>query len=427
MNKIFQTAEWAHSTNIYEVNIRQYTAEGNFNDFAKELPRLKEMGVQTIWFMPITPISQHNRKGQLGSYYACSDYQSINPEYGTLDDFKNVVKKAHQLGFKVIIDWVANHTGWDHVWTRSNPEFYTKDQQGNFRPPFPEWEDTIQLDYTNQGLRRAMIEAMKFWIKECDLDGFRCDMAHLVPLDFWEEARTELDVVKPLFWLAETEDVNYHEVFDASYTWEFLHAMEKYWKKETDIKGLDEILSKYDAVFPKEALRVFFTSNHDENSHSGSEYERLGDAAKPFAVLCATWNGVPLIYSGQEMPLINKRLHFFDRDPIPWTTEYALQDFYKTLLHLHLNNPALRAGDENVKTYRIKTSDDDHVFAYLRKNNEKEVLVMLNLSSKNDLRVEITDPLVTGVYINVFSGESGNLTLEKICMLQNWGYCVFEK
>jgi glycosidase len=427
MTSDFQTVAWARTTNIYEVNVRQYTAEGTFRAFARELPRLREMGIQTIWFMPITPISVQNRKGLLGSYYACADYQCINPEFGTLDDFKYTVKEAHKLGFKVIIDWVANHTGWDHVWTVSHPEFYVKDEKGNFRPPFPEWEDTLQLDYTNEGLRKTMIEAMKFWLKECDLDGFRCDMAHLVPLDFWKEARTELDAIKHLFWLAETEDVNYHEVFDASYAWELLHTMEKYWKKEIGMEGIDKVLYKYNEVFPSTALRALFTSNHDENSHSGSEYERMGDAAKPFAVLCATWNGVPLIYSGQEMPMINKRLHFFERDAIPWTGNYELQQFYKTLLTLRLTNSALRGGDEQVRTYRLETSDNAHVFAFLRKNNESEVVVILNLSSKENSQVQIRGRVLSGVYKNVFSGDSIHFDEEKTVVLDKWGWLVLEK
>jgi alpha-amylase len=422
----FKTVDWAHSTNIYEVNIRQYTGEGDFNSFAKELPRLRDMGVQTIWFMPITPISKQNRKGELGSYYACSDYRAINPEFGTLDDFKNLVKQAHALGFKVIVDWVANHTGWDHVWTLSNPEFFEKNEQGGFRPPFPEWEDTIHLNYKNKELRREMIESLKFWLKECDLDGFRCDMAHLVPIDFWKEARTELDAIKPLFWLAETEDANYHEVFDASYAWEFLHTMEKYWKHEADINRLDAVLHKYDSTFPKTALRAFFTSNHDENSHSGSEYERMGDAAKPFAVLCATWNAIPLIYSGQEMPMINKRLHFFDKDVIPWTGKNTLHDFYKTLLALRAKNPALRAGDGNVRTFRIETSHNDQIFAFLHKNGEREVLVLLNLSA-NKLKADIKGKVVSGDYKNVFSGAVHDLTSQKSFELEGWDHLVLEK
>lgn len=427
MSNIFKTVDWANNTNIYEVNVRQYTPEGTFDAFGKELPRLKDMGVQIIWFMPITPISLKNRKGTLGSYYACSDYTSINPEFGTLADFKKLVKKAHKLGFKVIIDWVANHTGWDHVWTTSNPDFFSQDEEGNFRPPFPDWEDVIHLNYYNKELRKAMIEAMKFWVRECDLDGFRCDMAHLVPLDFWQNARTELDEMKPLFWLAETEEVSYHEVFDATYAWDLLHMMEKYCKQETGMAGLDSVLYKYSEVFPSTALRVFFTSNHDENSHSGTEYERMGDAAKPFAVLCATSGGLPLIYSGQELPMISKRLHFFDKDLIPWTGKNELHDFYKKLLSLRLHNPALRTGDKNVRTYRLETSDNAHVFAYLRKYDDREVIVMLNLSSNDHLRFDIVGSVVYGVYINVFSGISGDFTTTKTFELNKWEYLVFEK
>lgn len=427
MNQAFQPLDWAYQTNIYEINVRQYTPEGTFRAFAEHLPRLRDMGVQTLWFMPITPISVKNRKGTLGSYYACSDYLSINPEFGNLDDFKDLVKKAHQLGFKVIIDWVANHTGWDHVWTISNPEFFSKDINNNFRPPFPEWEDVIHLNFENKDLRRAMIEAMKFWIRECDLDGFRCDMAHLVPLDFWIEARAELDAIRPLFWLAETEDANYHKAFDISYAWEFLHTMEKYWKGSVNMNALDTVLYKYNSVFPENALRAFFISNHDENSHSGTEYERMGDSVRPFAVLCATWNCVPLIYSGQELPMTVKRLYFFDKDIIPWTGEYAMHDFYKALLRLRSNNAALRAGDKNVRTYRLETTANGQVFGFLRKNKDKEVIVLLNLSPNDNLRFSITGSVVSGVYVNVFSGTSHDLSQEKTFELGKWGYCVYEK
>ncbi len=272
-----------------------------------------------------------------------------------------------------------------------------------------------------------MIAAMKFWIKECDLDGFRCDMAHLVPLDFWKEARTELDAMKPLFWLAETEEVNYHEVFDATYAWSLLHTMEKYWKQETGMDGIDAVLYRYSDSFPSTALRALFTSNHDENSHSGSEYERMGESARTFAVLCATWVGLPLIYSGQELPMMNKRLQFFDKDLIPWTGKYELHDFYKTLLALRLNNPALRAGDDHVRTYRLETTANAHVFAYLHKYDEREVVVILNLSSVDQLRFDIIGSVAEGVYINVFSGMSSDFTEEKTFELNQWEYLVFEK
>ncbi len=426
MNRLFQTVDWAHTTSIYEVNVRQYTPEGTFNAFAKELPRLKDMGIQAIWFMPVTPISVKNRKGTLGSYYACSDYTSINPEFGTLSDFKKLVKKAHKLGFKVMIDWVANHTGWDHTWTKSHPEFFSRDAEGNFLPPFPDWEDVIHLNYSNADLRKAMIEAMKFWVRECDLDGFRCDMAHLVPLDFWKEARTELDKMKPLFWLGETEEIVYHEVFDASYGWLLLHTMEKFWKQETAINGIDHVLHKYDSLFPKNALHTFFTSNHDENSHSGSEYERIGNAARPFAVLCATWTGIPLIYSGQELPMMDKRLLFFDKDVIPWTRDYQLHDFYKALLNLRISNPALRAADKAVRTFRLETTNNANVFAFLRKNQEREVLVILNLCAERR-SINIVGKIVTGKFKDVFSGSLRDINENTRIEIDEWGYLVYEK
>ena len=426
MTSNFVPNDWVHTTNIYEVNVRQYTEAGTFNAFAMSLPRLKDMGVHTLWFMPVQPVGKKNRKGTLGSYYSISDYLAINPEFGTLDDFKSVIKQAQSIGLKVIIDWVANHTSWDHVWTVEHPDFYSKDENGQFRPPYPDWADVIHLNYENKRLRSWMIDTMKYWINETGIDGFRCDMAHLVPLDFWMEARKELDAVKPLLWLAETEEPSYHQAFDITYTWEFLHQMERYWRKETNIVGLDSVLYKYDSVFPADALRMYFTSNHDENSHSGTEYDRMDDAAKPFAVLCALWNGVPLIYSGQELP-VKKKIQFFEKDVIEWTNSPGLHEFYKTLLTLHFTHPALRAGDPTVRTLRISTSDDEHVFAFLRKKEEKEVLVILNLSEQKDFRFEITDVTITGVFKNAFSGTMIDFTTMKSCCMEPWEYFVYVK
>lgn len=425
MQSEFTPPGWAPNTNIYEVNLRQYTPEGTCHAFAAHLPRLKAMGVQTLWFMPIHPIGKVNRLGTLGSYYSISDHQAVNPEYGTLDDFKTLVEEAQKMGFKIMLDWVANHTAWDHVWTKTNPEYYVRDMYGNFQSPF-DWKDVIQIDHNSEEEQEAMINAMQFWIQECNIDGFRCDMAHLTPLSFWKKARERLDKIKPLFWLAETEEINYHDVFDASYTWEFLHTMEAYWRKEKNIEDLISILNNYLAFFPATAIRMFFTSNHDENSHSGSEYERMGDAALPFAVLCATWGGIPLVYSGQEMPL-KERLSFYDKDAINWTGEFLLNDFYKTLLLLHSSHPALRGGDPEVKTIRIHTTQDDCILAYMRKYNEKQVLVVLNLSSRNDLGFDIQDENINGSYQNCFSGSISGIMSGMNFTMQAWEFRVYQK
>ncbi|MES1219275.1 MAG: alpha-amylase family glycosyl hydrolase [Bacteroidota bacterium] len=428
MHKIFEPVDWAHTTNIYEVNVRQYTDEGTFNAFAKELPRLKDMGVQTLWFMPVTPIAQKKMKGTLGSYYACSDYTAINPEFGTLDDFKSLVNQAHTLGFKVIIDWVANHTGWDHRWTREHPDYFEKDENTHDFKMASGMEDIIELDFNNPALRRAMIEAMEFWVKECDIDGFRCDLAFWLELSFWKEARTDLSKIKPLFWLGEFDELDhpeYGEAFDASYTWTWMHKTEDFFKQHLSLDILYSVLKKYDAIGDS-SMRAWFTTNHDENSWNGTEYEKYGQMAKTLAVFSATWNGIPLIYSGQELPM-HQRLKFFDKDIIPWTGKYELNDFYKTLFDLHSNNPALRAGDPHAQTLHISTNDNEHVFAYLRKNGDKEVLVILNLSGESKPHLKINDSKVTGNYKNVFTGTTDNFSTEKILPLNAWDYLVYEK
>ena len=424
----FTPVDWSHSTNIYEVNVRQYTVEGTFNAFAQHLPRLKEMGVKTLWFMPVTPIAQKNMKGSLGSYYACSDYTAINPEFGTLDDFKNLVKQAHEMGFKVIIDWVANHTGWDHVWTKEHPEYFQKDSATNDFQIASGMDDIIELDFKNTALRKAMKDAMQFWVTECDIDGFRCDLAFWVELDFWKEARKELDAVKPLFWLGEFDELDtpeYGEAFDASYTWTWMHSTKDFYQKQEALDTLLTVLKKYDDLGDS-TMRAWFTTNHDENSWNGTEYEKYGDMAKSLAVFSATWNGVPLLYSGQELPN-KKRINFFDKDTIAWTGTNALHDFYKTLLNLRTNNPALRSGDPSVQTFRIKTSDPKNVFAFLRKKGSKEVLVLLNLSPQKDLHFEILDSTITGIFKNIFSGAANDFTKEKSFEMQGWEYLVYEK
>ncbi|HQR91941.1 MAG TPA: alpha-amylase family glycosyl hydrolase, partial [Sediminibacterium sp.] len=331
MSKIFSMVDWAKDSNIYEVNIRQYTQEGSFQAFAKHLPRLKDMGVEILWLMPITPISQKERLGSLGSYYACSSYTKINPEFGNLNDFKQLVDTAHQLGFKLIIDWVANHSGWDHHWTFEHPDWYLKDAQGGFTE-VNGWKDVIDLDYRQMAMRQAMIKAMQYWVRECGIDGFRCDMAHLVPLEFWLEARMQCDAIKPLFWLAECDQPSYHQAFDLSYAWNWMHVTEKHVKGEATLNHIHNSLHSY-SQYPFNATKLYFTSNHDENSWNGTEYEKYGHTAKAWWVFSATWQGLPLIYSGQEIPN-KRRLKFFDKDAIDWNQPFTLEPFFKNLLAL---------------------------------------------------------------------------------------------
>ena len=427
MDDVFKPLDWVHTTNIYEVNVRQYTKEGTFNAFAKELPRLKEMGIQVLWFMPVTPIAEEKKKGLMGSYYACSDYVSINPEFGTLEDFKRLVKNAHDQGLKVIIDWVANHTGWDHKWTKEHPEYYQVDSTTGTFKVASGMDDIIELDFKNPDLVNAKIDAMKFWVVECDIDGFRCDLGFWVELPFWKKARKELDAVKPLFWFGELDELkfpDYSQAFDVTYSWTWMHHTRHFYQEHLPISTLDAILQQYESLGNR-SMRSWFTTNHDENSWNGTEYEKYGDLALPLAVFSCTWNGIPLIYSGQELPN-KKRLEFFDKDIILWTGKFELHDFYKTLLDLR-KNPALRAGDDNAKTFRLKTTSDEQIFSYLRKNGDREVLVLLNLSSVAKLLFDISDPLVTGRFKNVFSKAENDFTTEKSFEMGAWEYLVYEK
>ncbi|MBK8952538.1 MAG: 1,4-alpha-glucan branching protein [Chitinophagaceae bacterium] len=428
MNR-YQPVKWVHSTNIYEVNVRQYTPEGTFNAFAEHLQRLKNMGVQTLWFMPVTPIAQKNKKGSLGSYYACSDYTSVNPEFGTLEDFKNLVKKAHDMGIKVIIDWVANHTGWDHIWTKDHPEYYLKDTATNDFKIASGMDDIIELDFGNPTLRKAMKDAMKFWVSECDIDGFRCDLAFWVELDFWKEARPELDAIKPLFWLGEYDELDkpeYGEAFDASYTWTWMHRSKEFYEGKIGFDSLMTVLKKYDDLGDS-TMRAWFTTNHDENSWNGTEYEKYGDMAKALAVLSATWNGLTLLYSGQELGN-NKRIKFFDKDTIAATDRAAeMTVFYTALLKLKSNNPALNGGNREVTTFRLNTTAPKNILAYLRKKGEREVLVVLNMSANKNLRFDITDENLKGIYKNIFSGAANDFAAERSFEMQPWEYLVYEK
>lgn len=424
--KMESPKDWKHTTNIYEVNVRQYTKEGTFNAFAKELPRLKKMGVGTLWFMPITPIAQKEKKGTMGSQYAASDYTSINPEFGTMEDFKNLVNEAHKMGFHVIIDWVANHTGWDHVWTKTHPEYYLHDADGSFHRASG-MDDIIELDYSKPEMRQAMIDAMKFWVKNTDIDGFRCDLASWVEVDFWKQARPEVEKIKPLFFIGEFDELDnpeYGKVFDASYSWTWMHKTEDYYKKNLPLQDLRDLLMKYSALGDN-SMRAWFTSNHDENTWNGTEYEKYGVIAKPLAVFSATWNGIPLTYSGQELPNM-KRLEFFEKDPIEWNGTYQLADFYKTLFNLKSTNPALRGGDPNVKTYFVKTSADDKILAYLRKNGKDEVLVVLNMS-KEPVDFTLDDAEVSGNFKELFTKENRDFSTNKSFKMPVSGYAVYVK
>lgn len=341
---------------MYEVNLRQYTAEGTINAFAQHLPRLQSMGIKVVWLMPIYPIAQQEKKGSLGSPYAIADYVNINPQLGSLEDLKALVAQAHSLEMYVILDWVANHTGWDHVWTKTHSEYYKRDTVTHNFKTASGMEDIIELDYDNPSLRQAMIAAMRYWVEEVNIDGFRCDLASWVPADFWYAARAELQKKKTLLWLGEydpTENPDYNDIFDLAYTWQWMHRSEDYCHHRLDFDSLVAVAKSYLTV---NTAPLWFTSNHDENSWNGTEYEKYGVYAKALAVLSYVFPGVPLVYSGQEIPN-HKRLLFFDKDQLNWEQPLDLEHFYSQLNQLKRTHPALDYASDEYKFEIVYAKD----------------------------------------------------------------------
>jgi glycosidase len=411
---------WIMQGNIYEVNIRQYTTDGTLKAFSRSLDRLKSMGVQTLWFMPLNPISKVDRKGTLGSYYAVSDYTALNPEFGTMKDWIDLVKEIHQKGMKVIIDWVPNHTGGDNRWLTEHPDFFVKDSNGKAAVA-KDWADTRQLDYNNPVMQYSMIAAMKFWLVNSNIDGFRCDVAWNVPGFFWKKCISQLRSVKNVFMLAEGDSTYLPKSgFDAVYPWAMFHKMIEVAKGDRPAFALDSIQKQNAMIYPANTIQMYFTSNHDENSWNKSDFGTFpGDSHAPFAVFTQTMaNGVPLIYSGQEEPVL-RSLQFFEKDPIVFG-KFGRAKFYKTLLNLRKTNPALAA---NSSFQKITVGDDNAVYAYVREKGANKILVILNLTNKEQT-ITVKDKTLFGNSYNVFTGKSEILSA-KSWKIEPWGYAVY--
>lgn len=420
----FKHADWSVNANIYEVNIRQYTAEGTINAFRGHMPRLKEMGVDILWLMPIFPIGELNRKGSLGSYYSISDYKSVNPEFGTMDDIKALVQEAHDLNMHVILDWVANHSSWDNPMAIEHPEYYQRNDDGTFISPF-DWTDVIAFDYSNPAMRDSMVSALKFWVTEVNVDGYRCDVAGMVPVDFWNDAVKQLKQIKPVFMLAEDEEnvQLLEEAFDMNYSWKLFNVMHDIAEGKKNASGLWKYLKWNDSIYDANTYRMNFTANHDENSWNGTTEELFGKGAETFAVLTYTIPGMPLIYGGQEAGL-NKRLRFFEKDTIDWSNlPYA--DFYRTLNNLKTRNKALWNGTAGGKMMEISKGQNPNVFAFSREKDGDKVLVLLNLSAEKQA-FTIDRELFTGTYSDVFLGEEVVVAKNQEFELLPWKYIVLE-
>ncbi|WP_066546355.1 MULTISPECIES: alpha-amylase family glycosyl hydrolase [unclassified Sphingomonas] len=418
--------EWSKNATIYQLNTRQFTREGTFAAATRELPRIKALGADIIWLMPIHPIGEKNRKGTLGSPYAVRDYRAVNPEFGDMADFKQFVDAAHKLGMKVILDWVANHSAWDNALVREHPDWYVRDWKGDFMPtPWFDWSDIIDFDYSKPGLRQYMTEAMAFWVREAGVDGFRCDVAGAVPVDFWENARAELDAIKPVFMLAEAEDTALHaRAFDASYGWSWANTMKAIGEGHGDVGGLYGFYSANSSMWPHDAMRLMMTENHDFNSWDGTAFERLRDAQTNAIVLSVVGAGIPMIYNGQEAGN-QKRLEFFERDPIMWR-DHPNAALFRRLFALKHANRALWNADWGGAMVRVVNSQPARVFSFTREKDGDKVFAALNFSGEPQT-VSFTDGPFAGDYVDFDGGAKVTLAANATMTLQPWSYRVLVK
>ena len=415
-------AGWTYDAVVYEMNVRQSTPEGTFAAAEKRLPALREMGVDAVWLMPIHPIGEKGRKGSLGSYYAIRDYYAINPEFGTMEDFDRFLATAHSLGLRVILDCVANHTSPDAAWVTKKPQsWYVRDENGEPMVQY-DWTDIAKLNYAEPQVREEMSRMMHFWVDK-GVDGFRCDAAKEVPDEFWTKVIAELRAKNPnLYMLAEGEGANFHaDGFDATYAWELHHLMNEVAQGKRSAADIAEYVARDAAATPREAFRLMFTSNHDENSWAGTEFERMGDAAEPMAVLTYLLpNGQPLIYTGQEVGFA-RRFAFFEKDCVDDWTANGFTDFYRRLNALRHGNSALRAGEAGAPMRLLPCSDSGNVLAFVRENETDCVVALFNFSAQ-EVEAALDIAGLEGEYTDWATGEKG--ALQSSLTLAPWSYKV---
>ena len=414
---------WVKNGIIYEIYPRAFSKEGNFAGIEKKLPELKKLGVTTLWLMPIHPIGTEKRKGSLGSPYSIKDYYGINPEFGTLDDFKRLVKSTHAQGMKIVIDLVANHTSWDSKMFTEHPEWFTKDSSGKFVPPVADWSDVVDLNYDNREMRRYMIEMLKYWVRDVGLDGFRCDVAEMVPTDFWNDARAALDSIKPVMMLAEGQYPEHHvKAFDVTYAWNFYGIIGPVINGEKSVAEFDTVLSREAAAYPKGSLRLRFSSNHDENAWDKPDVEKFGaDGARLAAVLANTFPGVPLLYNGQEAGN-DIKLGLFEKFEIDWTKGKEYREFYTKLYSIRKKNPALISGSfEN-----MKNDHADRVYFFIRTEGKNTVVVVLNFANdERQIMLQMPASLKGKKLIDAFTGAPAGPKKDGTVRLPKHGFAVW--
>ena len=419
-----QHPEWSRDAILYQINTRQFTEAGTFAAAAEQLPRLRDLGVDILWLMPVHPIGEKNRKGELGSPYSVRDYYGVNPEFGTHEDLRAFVDQAHELGMYVILDWVANHTAWDNVLVEEHPDWYARDYKGDFRPtPWWDWSDIIDLDYWQEGVRHYMLDVLEWWVREYDIDGYRCDVAGYVPTVFWEAVRERLDSIKPVFMLAEWEARDLHRAaFDATYAWSWHETLHRICQGKDGVGALFVYYSWNERAWPADAMRLAFTDNHDKNAWEGTMYEMLGDGLEACIALSFIGEGIPLIHNGQEAGL-DKRLAFFRKDPIEWK-EHKFTELFKQLIQLKKEHSALANAPYGATMIRVPNNYESEVLSFVRQDENGKVFAVFNFCG--DTRVlRFTESLYPGTYADGLTGHEQEISEGEEVTLQPWEWRVF--
>ncbi|TIX51722.1 alpha-amylase family glycosyl hydrolase [Alteraurantiacibacter aquimixticola] len=419
-----EAPEWTRDAVLYQINTRQFTPEGTFAAAERELPRLKELGVDILWLMPIHPIGAVNRKGTLGSPYSVQDYYAVNPEFGSEEDLRSFIDAAHEQGFHVILDLVANHTAWDNQLATDHPDWYEKTWDGQFRPtPWWDWSDIIDLDWSQPGVRKHVGEAMEMWVRDYGVDGFRADVAGYVPVDFWETMRARLDTIRPVFMLGEVQQSSYHRAaFDATYGWDWHHTSKRIAAGAADATGLFGYYAEHESLWPREAMRLTYIENHDSNAWEGTIYENYGPALDAMTALAFTHQGLPMVHNGQET-CNAKRLEFFEKDPIDWSQGEgcAYGQLLADLIAFRDANPALANGKWGAIMSQVVNDKPQQLFGWVRQQDGNKVLGLFNLSGK-PVEATLADGLAAGAYTEFQTGGEVTIAAGDTVSLPAWGY-----
>lgn len=424
---VLTPAEWATNAAIYQINTRQFTDEGTFAAAQEELPRIAEMGIDIIWLMPVHPIGEELRKGSLGSPYAVQDYYGVNPEFGTLEDLRAFIDAAHALDMKVILDWVANHSAWDNALVTEQPDWYTRDADGNMQHPADtDWTDVVDFNYDNDALRQYMIDVMAWWVEDVGVDGFRCDVAGMVPIEFWNDLRVRLDTIKPVFMLAEWETAEHHDrAFEATYAWTWNNLLHDITVGEGDATAADMrawYFDEQDGNWPQDGYRLTYVANHDQNAWHSNMFDRFGEGLGAAIALSVVGEGVPMVYNGQEAGNA-VMLEFFERDPIVWA-EHPLNQTFTDLFGLLETNQAIWHGAAGGQMVPIATGHDDQVLAFTRRKGDDAVLAIFNLSPE-PVETVLSEGEMAGSWTRFGSEETTSFEPGSEIALPAWSYQIY--